>query len=770
METYSKVLEGHGISPGGDYKIYKSVVEIALKGRKTSNKSNNCKKNRSIKHYERTLKGKCYVGWLTWLLRIRRFTTNIDINNHPTQRTLPSPDNKENINNINKLTYVYQAGYLGKSWRNGELSTAPDSSQLTMEATKRNPSKLLTGSSKEGNSSLLIYDDYLLVSPTPQQLSDGDNIRNYSLALKSFRSLILHMRHSQAISHAKQKAIENWLVAMHFYNTTLATKGFICLIHNTKSNYKLELCANEVANGYTVRLLRKYFHIWDIFTSIYTHTHIYIYIYLYIYIDKRLDLEKRKEEYIKEAKIKRREEIFRIWYDVCGDRRVKLEEFASRLAEKPYSIYLLLVYITPKEMRKNSEGMTSLESQFENLCEFYRFMPNRGYLIWNLFKSLKIYAICSIFKTWKAHTKRIVNSRRFHKKRVMKDGFLALNNNAYIRIERRAKVESSAQTRTEKLKEKIIFQLRNYTLRKLHLRRSSAIIKSSRYRSILLQSLDGWLTQILNKQEKKSQNTVIRKYLDNILCSRVFTNWKHFTHGKLAKKSKFRLAIVKYYSGILGKVLAEWNLAANYQRQLKKRINLYTIWRLNRNKAYFYENWRNTYQQVILAKKNYNKSILKNSFKVLYERYQKYIYIYIYSSELRKIKISMLENMETKHTLTLLIKTFVPWGGYARRKAHNRLIFQIINRRKNLYLEQSVFNAICEYSRIQIVHKLNDQKSALHYLQGLVIKTFFVLKNYSQGKVEYKQKLISIKNRRCHIVKKIIFNIIKQFAVKQKYL
>ena len=374
LKSYEIVLERHGIRASEDSTIYRTVVKMSMKGKNVGDslafERNRVKKGKMANaHYEHTLMGKCYVGWLTWLIKLRRYTTRIGISRVKSteimSREHPNTNNKENeesLSNFSKqnsssfsqeaselllssnyslsqskpgsgeflsfqsprggssiqdvdmtfaprsklttnlgsplrLHEVYHAGEVNtmkntmkntlntinpmktKQW---ELSTAPDSSLHTMDSTQYKQKELSQGVTYADNS---YTSTSYSTSKAPQYIiSISDQIpsqeslhtANSHLKLKYLRRWLLFI--AQRKNHLKRKevAIENWLVAMHFYNQTLATKGFLCLLHNTNNNYTVQQTAKEVTRASHHGLENKYFLLWAHYTGI------YIYIYIYI--------------------------------------------------------------------------------------------------------------------------------------------------------------------------------------------------------------------------------------------------------------------------------------------------------------------------------------------------------------------------------------------------------------------------------------------------------------------------------------------------------
>ena len=327
--------------------------------------------------------------------------------------------------------------------------------------------------------------------------------------------------------------------------------------------------------------------------------------------------------YEEEWNRRRKEGILKIWHGVYNQRRYILEDYVGKLIQRPYSIYLLLLIIRPA----HTSTLITYESQFEDLCQHYTYIPHRGYLTSTCLTSLKDFAKSSIFTTWKIYTHRLSHLRKSSVFGMMKKSFTALENKAQRKISRRTKLSACLQNKMEGIKESVFGGLRRYSTRKSSLRSSQSTIIYNKSSTLLHKCLNGWLSLILTKTERHLQKSEVDQYTNKLLLVRVFNLWRSHMQDRQINKSKHKLSLIKHYANIQQKAFRGWKFMAVYNREITTKILLVRELIKNKRKSYFYAQWKLNFRQSLTARLHHQTSLLNRAFSMLYERY---IYIYIY--------------------------------------------------------------------------------------------------------------------------------------------
>ena len=89
--------------------------------------------------------------------------------------------------------------------------------------------------------------------------SDEGGYRLQLKYLRKWKRLVLNARHMRA---EKERRMENWLVAINFYEQTLCSKGLLGLLHHKQSLLRLEQMGGEMSRRHRSFLLGRSLQIW----------------------------------------------------------------------------------------------------------------------------------------------------------------------------------------------------------------------------------------------------------------------------------------------------------------------------------------------------------------------------------------------------------------------------------------------------------------------------------------------------------------------------
>jgi len=244
LKSYEKVMFRHGISLKNDSKFYRFMLKLCVKGKPWTEILDEYQNREQMKmvadgKFYSNLMAKYLLKWISALVDLKRNSVKFE--------SQSKDKGKENSSKkSNESTSMYFT--FAKKDQQNILSGREDFSA-------REPAEFSAHSSTQK--------PYIPSSRRLDKMFDNLNYESgYKIQLKYLRKWKRMVIEAKKRRAEKEKHMENWLVAIHFYEQTLCSKGLLGLLHNRQDTIQIENIGEELEISHSMFLLKTYFVLW----------------------------------------------------------------------------------------------------------------------------------------------------------------------------------------------------------------------------------------------------------------------------------------------------------------------------------------------------------------------------------------------------------------------------------------------------------------------------------------------------------------------------